>query len=228
MEDRFAAWRGLDSYSVEDAASLCANSIPGRRFRAYNLQDTAEQIEYAEVIAWRKRLAENAEKLEVKVKPEYTSWEYQRDRFTRNGERVSTRHPAEYGPVRHEVLVKWLESIGVRPAFFFPGEDKTSKHSKSKSQDTQEKEYLLRMVGCLAELAGFDLRILPGQKPSELHAEAKALLDEIKARCEGSRDPGTLAKHLKQARAALGPNGGIGPSATNWYNSLKEIPRKRK
>ena len=120
--DKFAASRGKPEYDWHEAADLCAGIVPGRSFGQSQKQDDNAREQSALRAAWRKRLLEEAAKeLGMVVKQHPAKAKYGINPITGESYKQRTLEPwTECGGFKHADLVAWLDSKGLRPAFFFP------------------------------------------------------------------------------------------------------------
>lgn len=206
--EHLAAWRGRDPLTIPQAASLIVGVRPSAPFMTEKRTATERTGVELQVFDWYERIVLDAKsgqlRFDLKTGPAGKPTTLINER---NGTIVhvysegGARHVPKYelSTVFVKDLCTWLESIGHRPAFFFPEPVETPPADKPLT--TTEKDTLLRIVAVLAEMAGIDLRKgfkkYPAADKITPHATARGLTV--------TRE--TLANKLNAARELINPKG---------------------
>ncbi len=214
--EHLAAWRGRNPLTIRRAGSLIAGVDPHYQFPVWGKRTEAERERLAVVTGWQERLWSAAQgqsedpPLAATINNKITEHKASSDPYVREfSKQTSARAWTEKTPdpalstVRVEDLCAWLESIGHRPAFFFPEPVETPPADKPLT--TTERETLLGIIAVLAEMAGIDLR-----EGFKKYTAADKVLPHADARkMKASRE--TLANKLSEARELINPKGPVLP-----------------
>lgn len=130
--EHLAAWRGRNPLTIRHAGSLIAGVDPNYQFPLSSKMTDAERERFAVVTGWRERLWSAAQgqsegpplaaTIINKVTEHKGSGQWMREYSEAKRPWTEKTPDPALSTVRVEDLCAWLESIGHRPAFFFPGE----------------------------------------------------------------------------------------------------------
>lgn len=212
--EHLAAWRGRNPLTIRHAGSLIAGVDPHYQFPVLGKRTEAERKRFAVVTGWQERLWSAAQgksedpPLAATINNKVTKHTVGGSPFASEwmnptpAREVTEKTPEPaLSTVRVEDLCAWLESIGHRPAFFFPEPVETPPADKPLT--TTERETLLGIIAVLAEMAGIDLR--EGFK--KYTAADKVLPHAAARKMKASRE--TLANKLSEARELINPKGPV-------------------
>lgn len=207
--DHLAAYRSKQTLSIHEAACLIENTSPNMRF-ARRDPPVEERHLVAKIEDWKRALREAAQAgnplLGIAIQYDSVFVPNRRDSWFVTNFATEQRPTGTYKKseawarttVERPNLIAWLDSIGHRPAFFFPPET-------DKPLTTTERETLLGIIAVLAEMAGIDL-----QEGFKKYTAANKVLPHAAAR-KMKVTSETLANKLSEARELINPKGPVLP-----------------